>query len=299
MLSTGLTSGMQHGEVPQFIPLYPENRKPNINGTTVIDSMSDGHICSVNTPGIFKFLVPAEENKGTAILICPGGSYERLHHISNGFEYATWFNQQGINAFVLIYRLPHQKDLNDRDKAPLQDAQRAMKIIRANASAWSVSSRKVGVMGVSAGGHVASSLITHPLDISVIHDGLDTFSFKANFSILLSPVITMGKYAHTPSKKNFLGPNHTKEQEHKYSNELHVDHTTPPTFIVHAQDDSKVTVKNSLLFYNALIDSKVSASIHVFPKGDHEIQLKNNPGSAALWLELLTLWLRENKFLTS
>lgn len=282
----------------EFLPLWPKNKKPNFNGTIVTDSLFNERIWRVGTPGMYAFLVPKSENKGTTVLICPGGGYERLSHIYNGFQFAKWYNAHGINAFVLIYRLPHQKDLQQRELAPLQDAQRAIRMIRANAKRWELLQDKIGVMGISAGGHVASTLGTNFDDVSVIKDSLDPFSYRPDFMILLSPVITLGQYAHPGSRRNFLGPDTTKTMIEKYSSDLHVSSQTPPTFIVHAQNDSTVPVKNSLLFYNALIDNRVAASIHVFPQGGHGIKLVDNPGSTDLWLNLLELWLNEKGFVS-
>jgi acetyl esterase/lipase len=280
----------------QFIPLWPEGKKPNFNGNKVTDSIYNDRIWRVETPGMYSFIVPKSENKGTAVLICPGGGYERLSYLYNGFNMAKWYNGIGVNAFVLIYRLPNQKDLEQRQLAGLQDAQRAIRIIRTNSSLWNIKPEKVGVMGISAGGHLASLLGTESHDISAIQDDLDTFSFRPDFMVLLSPVISMGKYAHPGSKNFFLGPDTTKLMIEKYSNELHVSSFVPPTFMVHALNDSSVNVQNSLMFYRALIEKNVNASIHVFPFGGHGIRLDDSPGSTDLWLPLLELWLKEMGF---
>ena len=280
----------------EFIPLWPDGKKPNSNGKKLTDSLYNERIWRVATPGLYAFPVAKSENKGAAVLICPGGGYERLSHIYNGFNFAKWFNAHGINVFVLLYRLPHQQDLQNRETGPLTDVQRAMKMIRANASKWGLAKDRIGVMGVSAGGHVATTLGTHFTDVSSIQDSLDAVSARPDFMILLSPVITMGKYAHPGSRRNFLGGDTTKAMIEAYSNELQVSPNTPPAFIVHAQNDSTVNVRNSLLFYNALIEKNVQASIHVFPQGGHGIGLVDNPGSTDLWLDLLNLWLREKGF---
>lgn len=279
-----------------FIPLWPTGKKPNWNGKKVTDSLFNERIWRVGTPGMYAFLVPQSENKGAAVLICPGGGYERLSHIYNGFNFAKWFNSKGINVFVLLYRLPHQQDLQDREAGPLTDAQRAVRIIRANADNWGLDKSKIGVMGISAGGHVATTLGTHLEDVSAIKDSLDTVSYRPDYMILLSPVVTMGKYAHPGSKRNFLGSDTTKQIITAYSSELQVSPSTPPAFMVHAQNDSTVNVRNSLLFYNALIEKGVQASIHIFPQGGHGIKLVDNPGSTDLWLDLLFLWLNEKGF---
>lgn len=280
----------------QFIPLWPEGKKPNSNGLVVKDSLYNERIWKVGTPGIYAFPVGKSENKGSAVLICPGGGYERLSHLYNGFNFARWFNTLGINAFVLIYRLPHQQDLLQRQLAPLQDAQRAMKLIRANARQWNLQPGKIGVMGISAGGHVASTLGTHLDDVSGIKDSLDKIDYRPDFMVLLSPVITMGRFTHPGSRKHFLGPDTTKANIERYSNERQVSAATPPAFLVHALNDSSVSVRNSLLFYEALLNQKVDASIHIFPEGGHNIKLVDNPGSTDLWLNLLELWLNENRF---
>lgn len=281
----------------EFLPIWPEGKKPNTNGKKITDSVFNERIWRVATPGLYAFPVPRAENKGATVLICPGGGYERVSHIYNGFQFARWFNAHGVNAFVLVYRLPHQQDLQNRQLAPLQDAQRALRYLRANAARWDLAKTKIGVMGISAGGHVASMLGTHIGDVSAIKDALDTVNYHPDFMILLSPVITMGPLAHPGSRKNFLGGDTSTTLAAQYSTELHVGKETPPTFMVHAQNDSTVNVRNSLLFYSALIEKNVQASIHIFPQGGHGIKLVDNPGSTNLWLELLELWLNEKGFI--
>ena len=282
----------------EFIPLWPTGKKPNWNGKNVSDSVYNERTWRVGTPGMYVFLANPSENKGTTVLICPGGGYERVSHIYNGFNFAKWFNTHGINAFVLLYRLPHQQDLKNRETAPLTDVQRAMRLLKGNADRWHLAKEKIGVMGVSAGGHLASTLATHFDDVSSIQDSLDKASYHPGFSILLSPVISMGQFAHGGSRSNLLGSNPSKALIDKYSNELRVTNQTPPTFIVHAQNDSTVNVKNSVLYFNALIDKGVQASMHVFPQGGHGIKLVENPGSTELWLDLLYLWMKEKRFIT-
>ena len=283
----------------EFIPLWPAGKKANWNGTVVTDSLSNERTWRVGTPGIFAFLVPKAENKGASVLICPGGGYERLSHIYNGFNFAKWFNAKGINVFVLLYRLPHQLDLKHRQLGPVTDIQRAMRIIRANAYKWNLQKNKIGAMGISAGGHAASTLMTLADDVSAIDDSLDMVSYRPDFAILLSPVITMGKFAHPGSKRNFLGSDTSRLMVEKFSNELQVNSSLPPTFIVHAQNDSTVNVRNSVAFYSALVDKNVQASIHVFPEGGHGIGLNDNPGSTDLWMDLLYLWMKEKGLIPS
>lgn len=277
-----------------FIPLWPEGKKPNQNGQKVADTIYNDRIWAVGTPGMYAFLVPKEENKGAAVLICPGGGYARLSYIYNGYNLAKWFNVQGINAFVLINRLPHQKDLINRAEAPLQDAQRAMKLIRAKAAGWGIATNKIGVLGSSAGGHVAGMLGTREDDVSLVKDTVDKCNFRPDFMVLISPVVTMGEWAHRGSKHNLLGADTVSTaMVQQYSNEKQVTKATPPTFIVHAYNDGTVPVQNSLLLYNSLLEKRVNASIHIFPQGQHGINLISNPGSTELWFELLRKWLVE------
>ena len=278
-----------------FIPLWPAGKMPNTKGLVLTDSIFNERYQRIGTPGIYAFFPSRQENKNTAVILCPGGGYHHYAHVST-FQVAKWFNTMGISAFVLISRLPHSPDLVERSKAPLQDAQRAMRLIRANAQTWNINPDKIGIMGFSAGGHVASTLGTHTEDVSSINDSLDKISFNPNFMLLVSPVITMGEWAHKGSKDNLLGENPSKELIETYSSELQVTTKTPPTFIVVAENDKTVPTQNSLLFYNALRAKNVSASLHVFPFGGHAIGLQNNPGSTRLWRELCELWLVEMGF---
>lgn len=285
-------------EAQDFYPIWPVGKKPNANGIAITDSIYNERIWRVATPGIYALPASKAENTGTAVLICPGGGYERLSYIYNGLNFARWYNTLGINVFVLINRLPHQADLINKQTAAIQDAQRAIRFIRANAAKWNLKTDKIGTMGISAGGHVAAMLGTSTQDMSAVKDSLDKVDFKPNFMVLLSPVITMGTEAHVGSKKNLLGSDTTKANIERYSAEKQVTSQTPPTFIVHAANDKTVKVQNSLLFYQALLANSVEASIHVFPQGGHGIRLDHNPGSTDLWLDLLEAWLKEMNFVT-
>ena len=281
----------------EFISLYPEGKMPNSKGLMVKDSIANERIYRVGTPGMYAFFPSAQENKGAAVLICPGGGYERLAYVVSGTQLAKWFNTIGISAFVLNYRLPNSPDLAQREMGPLQDAQRAMRIIRANAGRWNIALNKIGIMGVSAGGHLAASLGNSTGDVTAISDTLSNVSFLPDFMILVSPVITMGPYTHKGSRENLLGNNPSKELIEKYSMELQVKPTSPPCFIADAFNDKGVDPRNSLLFYQALLEKNISTSFHVFPQGGHNIALRNNPGSTQLWTVLCEQWLVEMGFL--
>jgi len=282
----------------QFIPIWPDGMKPNFNGLVIKDSITN-RVWQVGTPGFYAFIVQPEENAGTAVLICPGGGYERLAYLQSGYTLAKWYNTHGISAFVLNYRLPNQPDLVNRKIVPLQDAQRAIKVIRTHAAEWHIQIDKIGVMGTSAGGHLASWLGESLKDISVIKDALDTVNYHPDFMVLLSPVISFGEYTHKGSRNNLLGADTAQSEIEKYSNELHVNSKVPPTFIVHAYNDPAVNVRNSLMFYNALVENNVNASLHIFPQGGHGIRLYDNSGSTELWTNLLELWLKEMNLFTS
>jgi len=279
-----------------FIRLWPEGKMPNTKGMALTDSIFNERYYRVATPGMYAFFPSKQENQGAAVVICPGGGYHHYAYMG-AIQFAKWFNTLGINSFVLISRFPHSPDLVERSEAPIQDAQRAMRLIRANAKLWGINPDKIGVMGFSAGGHVASSLGTHTEDVSAISDSLSNYSFRPDFMLLVSPVITMGKYAHTGSRDNLLGENPSKELVEKYSNELRVTEQTPPTFLVHAENDNVVNSENSLFLFNALRANKVSVSLHIFPQGGHAIGLQNNPGSTSLWKDICVMWLNEKGFL--
>jgi acetyl esterase/lipase len=277
----------------EFIPLYPKGKMPNSKGLNLRDSIANERIYQVGAPGMYAFFPSSSENKGAAVLICPGGGYERLAYVISGTQLAKWFNAIGISAFVLNYRLPNSPDLIKREIGPLQDAQRAIRIIRANAGKWGIKTDKIGVQGSSAGGHLATLIGTHNEDVSAIHDSLDNISFHPNFLILVSPVIDLGTYAHIGSRKNLLGEKPSEDLINKYSTQNSVTNTTPSTFIADAFNDKTVSPMNSLLFYKALLEHQVSTSFHVFPQGGHAIALRNNPGSTEQWTNLCEAWLIE------
>lgn len=281
----------------QFIPLYAPGAMPNSKGLHLSDSIANERIYRVGTPGMYAFFPSAQENKGAAVLICPGGGYERLAYVISGIQLAKWFNSIGISAFVLNYRLPNSPDLVQREMGPLQDAQRAVRIIRQRSSEWGIKSDKIGVQGSSAGGHLAALVATAPKDVTGVKDEMDTVAFRPNFMILVSPVVDLGKYAHKGSLKNLLGDKPTDAMVQQYSTHLRVTANTPPSFLVHAFNDNGVVVNNSLLLYHALVENKVSSSLHVFPFGGHAIALRNNPGSTELWTDLCEKWMIEMGFI--
>ena len=291
-----LSIGVLSTQAQEFIPLWAKGKMPNSKGLKLKDSISNERIFRVGTPGFYAYFPSIQENKRAAVLICPGGGYERLAYVISGIQLAKWFNTIGISAFVLNYRLPNSPDLKEREKGPLQDAQRAIKLIRANAVNWGIDSNKIGIQGSSAGGHLAALASTFKDDYSKVGDVLDKMSFRPDFAILVSPVIDLIDFPHIGSRRNLLGETATVEKMKEYSPNYRVDSETPPAFIVHAFNDKSVNVRNSILYYSALVDKGVSASLHTFPFGGHAIALRNNPGSTDQWTTLCESWLTEMNF---
>lgn len=277
----------------EFIPLWQKGRIPNLVKVAGDDSIANERIYRVGNPGMYAFYPSKQENKGAAVIICPGGGYERLAYVISGTQLAKWFNTMGVSAFVLNYRLPNDSNLKDHTIAPIQDAQRALKVVRSNAIKWGIDPGKVGMLGSSAGGHLASLAGTFNEDLSIVGDELDQIARRPDFLILVSPVIDMGEYTHKGSRKNLLGTEPSNAAILKYSSQLKVTEKTPPCFIVAAFNDKSVDPINSVLFYQALLRAKVPSSLHIFPQGGHSIALRNNPGSTEMWTKLCEDWLVE------
>lgn len=252
-------------------------------------------IATVQNPTIEVFLPEKDINTKKAIVICPGGGYHGLAYDWEGTEIAKWFNSKGIAAIVLKYRLPNSKSIKVSSEAPLQDAQRAMRLVRSNAEEWNIDPDKIGVMGFSAGGHLASTLGTQfekPNNFN--EDTIDKLTARPNFMVLLYPVITMkSDYTHKGSKNALLGKNASKELIEQFSNELQVTKKTPPTFIVHSQDDTAVPVENSLQLYKALKDIGVATEMHLYPYGGHGYSMALGKGQLGNWPDRLNEWLNE------
>ncbi len=249
----------------------------------------------VSTPTLSVFLPDKEISNGTAIVVCPGGGYSHLAIDKEGFKVAKWFNSLGIAAIVLKYRLPSDSIMKDKTIGPLQDAQEAMRFVRRNAEQWNIDKSKVGVIGFSAGGHLAATLSTHYSDI--VYKVSDTTSAKPNFSILIYPVISMmDGVTHNGSKTNLLGGTPSDNLIRSYSNEFQVNLETPKTFLIHATDDKSVPVQNSINYYLALKENKISAEMHIYQNGGHGFGLgvKN---TSRYWTIDCVNWLRTNKLI--
>jgi acetyl esterase/lipase len=249
----------------------------------------------VTNPLIFVYLPPKEEATGTAVLICPGGGYSALAFNHEGNAIAKWLNDNGIAGIILKYRLPSDLIMKNKSVGPLQDAQEAMRIIRRNAISWNINPRKIGVIGFSAGGHLASTLSTHFAE--KVYDVKDTTSARPDFSILIYPVISFdASFAHAGSRRNLIGDNPSEEAIRRFSNELQITEKTPSAFLVHSGDDSGVPVKNSIVYYEGLQKYGIPSELHIFQKGGHGYGLSVNSGTQSAWPELCLRWLKSLGF---
>ena len=252
-------------------------------------------ISKVKIPTLTIFTPPEGKANGTAVLICPGGGYVHLAYTKEGVAIAKWFNSIGVTAFVLKYRLPSDSIMKDKTIGPLMDAQKAMRIIRGNAEKWYINPTKIGVIGFSAGGHLASTLCTHYNE--KVYNA-DTISARPDFSILGYPVISMeADIAHMGSREFLLGKDPTKEEVIKFSNDQQVNNNTPPTFLFLAEDDNTVPIQNSINYFKALSKFKIPAELHIYEKGGHGFGLAKKNGTASEWPNACENWLKENGML--
>ena len=267
------------------INLWPAGKIPlSINNNIQEELVSTDivRIGKVQVPEIEVYLPNKRSVTGQAVVICPGGGYGILAYDWEGIDVAKFFNAYGIAAIVLKYRLPDTVSSTAPDRVPLLDAKQAMRLVRDHAKEWNINPSKIGVMGFSAGGHLAATLSTHFEEDS-----------KPNFSILIYPVISMDKnITHVGSRNNLIGLHPTDEMIKLYSNELHVSAYTPPTFIIHATDDDLVPVENSLLYYQALKKNKVPTEMHIYPAGGHGFGLANGNSSLESWPKLMLEWMK-------
>lgn len=289
-------------QAQQVLPLYgaaiPNSRPGKDEEQSDPGKQPGGHISlsHVSRPTLTVFLPAKEKANGTAVIICPGGGYSHLAIGHEGFDVAKKLNEMGVAAFVLKYRLPSDSIMPDKTIGPLQDAQRAIQMVRQNAAAWGVDTGRVGIMGFSAGGHLASTAGTH-FNRAYI-DNKDNISLRSDFMILLYPVISFSdSIGHRGSRDNLIGHHPGEEMIREYSNELQVTPQTPPCFLVQAGDDKTVKVENSLNFYEALHRNNVPAELHIYPKGGHGFGL-HNPTTNDEWIERLQNWLEANGWLT-
>ncbi len=278
------------------IVLYPAGVPNSKKGPAAYaEKTVKDRVTMVTDPVMLPYYPEKEKANGAAVIICPGGGYGQLAIQHEGYDIAKKFNDIGITAFVLKYRLPSDDIMADKSIGPLQDAQRAIQLVRQNAVAWGLNPAKIGIIGFSAGGHLASTAGTH-FDKAVI-DNKENISLRPDFMILLYPVITFGQLAHRGSADNLIGKTPTQAQTDLYSNEKQVTANTPITFLVHAEDDGAVPVQNTLMFYDALLKAHVKAEMLIYPNGGHGFGL-NNSTTKDHWFDHAINWLDANGMLT-
>jgi acetyl esterase/lipase len=252
-------------------------------------------ISKISKPTLTVFLPAKNKANGTAVIICPGGGYWVVAAGHEGADVAKKFNEMGVAAFVLKYRIPNDAWMINREIGPLQDAQQAIKMVRDNAAKWNVNPARIGIMGFSAGGHLAATAGTH-FNTCHIPNKSNT-SVCPNFMMLIYPVISfMPGISYAGSGEQILGKNPSLEKLKLYSNELQVTSQTSPTFLVHASDDDGVSPKNSTLFYDSLVSKKVPAEIHIYQTGGHGFGMYIKD-SKELWMDRCKNWMQINGWL--
>jgi acetyl esterase/lipase len=271
----------------QVFALYGDDPIPNSKPTPDEESGAErGYLKNVSRPQIHVYLPAKMRATGTSIVVIPGGGYGGLTFDWEGTQQAQFFVDHGIAAFVVKYRIPSDETMLDKSIGPLQDAQQAMRFVRQRASEWQLDPARVGVIGYSAGGHLASTLATH-FDKAYVPnpDGID---LRPDFTIPVYPVISMqSDITHAGSREALLGPAPSEEQVRRFSSELQVTERTPPTLLLHAADDRTVDVSNSLRYYEALLHAGVPVEMRLFDKGEHGFFLMPR----ARWQSSIIEWL--------
>lgn len=278
------------------LKLWPDGIPGSKTDASYIEKITttDGRITrceKVVTPDLTVFLPAPEKANGAAVLICPGGGYGVLAFDHEGNAIAKWLNDNGIAGIILKYRLPSDQIMIDKSIGPLQDAQEAMRVIRRNAPEWKIDPKKVGVIGFSAGGHLASTISTHYAE--KVYAVKDDISARPDFSLLIYPVVSMDTLTtHRGSRNNLIGLKPGEDQVKRFSNELQITPDTPPAFLVHSADDKAVPVMNSIGYFRGLQKNNIPAELHIFQKGGHGYGLSPNGGTESSWPDLCIRWLK-------
>lgn len=276
----------------EIINLYPgdmpNSKFPKAKETG--KAITPGLIRKVINPTLEVYLPEKDKSTGAAVIICAGGSYKVIVYEGEGVSTAKEFAKHGVTAFVLKYRIPEDSMLVDKKFGPLQDAVYAIKFVREHATKWGINVNKVGVMGFSAGGHLAASAATMYHDVTI--DNKAGTNLRPDFQILVYPVISMqDSLTHADSRTNLLGKNASKETINQFSTELRVDKSSPPAYITHAADDKLVDVDNSIVYFEKLRHHGVPVELHIYPQGGHGFIFKH-PG----WMEPLFLWMKSSGY---
>lgn len=275
------------------VPLWPEG-VPNVRKQPGPERVDGERISNISQPTLTVYPAAYDRPARTAVIICPGGGYEYLSFTREGRQYAQWLSSIGITAFVLKSRLSDYGH-----PAPLQDVLRAIRLVRSQAEKYGVAPDRIGVMGSSAGGHLAASastLYNHPAGRT--GNALDAVSARPDFAILMYPVITMeGPAMHEGSRRALLGATPSAPLVQLMSLEKQVTAATPPTLLVHSQDDGAVPPDNSIQYFQALTRARVPAELLVFEHGGHGMAMRAGNGNASNWPRRAEDWLREHKLI--
>ena len=276
------------------IPGALEN--PSYTTETISIDKNKPRLMKVTDPTLAYYPAPADKATGTAIVICPGGGYARLAIDHEGTLVAEKLNSLGISAFVLTYRLPSDTIMVNKSIGPLEDAQEAIRIVRRRAAEWHIDPHRIGIMGFSAGGHLAATVSTHFAD--AVYQPGDTTSARPDFSVLIYPVVSMDSaITHQGSRINLLGRAPSGEAVRYFSADQCVSKETPPAFIVHASDDKTVPVQNSISYFLALNKAGVPCELHIYESGGHGFGLGGSSGTKSTWPDALRIWLQSRGIL--
>ncbi len=279
-----------------IIPLYADkipNSKASADKELIENRDGITIVSKISVPTLSVFLPAKEKANGTAIIICPGGGYWVNAISHEGTDVAKRFVDLGIAAFVLKYRIPDSLTMIIKEIGPLQDAQQALLVVRKRAVEWNINSNHIGIMGFSAGGHLASTAGTH-FTTNTLGENRN---LRPDFMMLIYPVISFQEsITHIGSRDQLIGKSPSKEKIDLFSNELQVNAQTPPTFLVHASDDGAVNPENSAVFYQTLLKNKVKAEMHLYQNGGHGFGM-NNKTTKDDWFDRGTNWLKSNGWL--
>jgi acetyl esterase/lipase len=282
---------------PRVVRLWPDGVPNSLANQAykerIVDAWGRKSWASVTDPEVLIYKPEKEKSNGIAIVICPGGAYYRIAFEKEGNDIVPWLNDNGITAIILKYRLPSDSSMKDKTIGALQDAQEAIRLVRRNATSWGINPSKIGVMGFSAGGHLASTLATH-FD-EKIYNPIDSISARPDFVILGYPVISMlSEITHMGSRTNLLGEKPDSALTIKFSNELQVKTNTPPTFIFHSVDDGAVPLANTFNYFTSLRNNNIVVEMHIYPSGGHGYGLAKNGKSERGWPDACINWLNTN-----
>lgn len=274
----------------EIVPLY-SGAIPNAKNTGFAENTAlpaNGVYNRVATPTLEVYLAAKERSTGAGVIICPGGGYSVIVYQGEGIGTAKQLSAAGLTAFVLKYRLPNDSTMNNKAIGPVQDAQQAIKLVRENAARWGLDKAKIGIMGFSAGGHLAATAATH-FDEAYIENKNNT-SLRPDFQVLVYPVISMGdSLTHRDSRRKLLGTQPARQNIVLFSNERQATSDSPPAYLTHTADDKVVDVDNSVVYFERLRKQGVPVEMHIYPKGDHGFIFQNKE-----WIQPLLSWLKAN-----